>query len=81
MSIQPSSSQALYLLGVAQLAMFDLDPKGEGAESLLEDCKRSLRASIEMEGKSTHSDLPSDLKGELRSAIYLLKHTGNHISC
>ncbi|KAF6021903.1 hypothetical protein EB796_019780 [Bugula neritina] len=64
-SIQPSSSQALYLLGVAQLAMFDLDPKGEGAESLLEDCKRSLRASIEMEGKSTHSDLPSDLKEQV----------------
>ena len=64
-SIQPCSSQALYLLGTAQLAMYDLDPKADKAAMLLADCKSSLKASIEMEEKSTHSEMSTDLKGTI----------------
>ena len=45
--------------------MYDLDPKADKAAMLLADCKSSLKASIEMEEKSTHSEMSTDLKGTI----------------
>ncbi|KAG7462877.1 hypothetical protein MATL_G00189370 [Megalops atlanticus] len=46
----PRCSQALCLLGLAQLAQYDNDPQSERGQTALADCRLSFQASIEVEG-------------------------------
>ena len=59
--IQPCSSHALYLLGNSQLAQYDNNPE---AVDILEEAKKSFRASIDLEGKPSAGEVPSLIVGQ-----------------
>ncbi|KAI1894670.1 hypothetical protein AGOR_G00118150 [Albula goreensis] len=60
----PCSSQALYLLGLAQLALHDDDPNSERGRTALSDACLSFRASIELEGKPQSGMAPDKLTSQ-----------------
>nr|CAB3263198.1 uncharacterized protein LOC104266112 [Phallusia mammillata] len=64
-SINPCSSESLYLLGTSQLLIFDNDNGlGVANQSPLLDARQSFQASIDLEGKPASGDVPPGIAGQ-----------------
>ncbi|KAK6180982.1 hypothetical protein SNE40_008936 [Patella caerulea] len=61
-TIHPSDSHALYLLGTAQMARYENSSTGQASEQLLTDAKSSFEASIMLEGQPVSGVVPDLLK-------------------
>lgn len=59
----PGSSQALCLLGIAQLAQHDDSPASERGQTALADARLSFRASVALEGTPVYGAAPEQLTG------------------
>lgn len=70
-SINPCSSESLYLLGMSQLLIFDNDNgMGVANETSLLEARQSLEASIALEGKPASGDTPPGIIGNSPVNIY-----------
>ncbi|XP_002731401.1 uncharacterized protein LOC100373099 [Saccoglossus kowalevskii] len=56
--IQPCNSYCLYLLGNAQLAMYENDPSSDNGKKAAQDAQLSFRAAIALEGKPVRGGEP-----------------------
>ncbi|XP_064173898.1 uncharacterized protein LOC135245060 isoform X2 [Anguilla rostrata] len=60
----PGSSQALCLLGIAQLAQHDDSPASERGQTALADARLSFRASVALEGTPVYGAAPEQLTAQ-----------------
>ncbi|XP_040286115.1 uncharacterized protein LOC120999308 [Bufo bufo] len=60
----PCNSNALYLLGNAQLARYDDGPSSEEGQLALQNSKLSFQASIRLENKPTRGSPPEELTSQ-----------------
>ncbi|XP_067845587.1 uncharacterized protein [Heptranchias perlo] len=59
--ISPCSSNALYMLGLAQMADYDNETSADTAKQMIEDARFSFQASINMENKPIFGPPPIEL--------------------
>jgi len=62
-SINPCNSESLYLLGMAQLLIYDSGIGASADEKMLRDAQQSLQASVDLEGKPSSGEAPALLTG------------------
>ena len=69
--VRPCSSRALWLLGSAQLALYDCQTATPDAARLLEDARQSFSASIVLEGAPATGEPQPELTGSISVVTYL----------